>query len=283
MRKNGPSYGLKRFSIVGLLLLIPAVAAPADSARERFNRAIDAFGDGEYEAAAELFDVLVEEETDSVRDALYWSARSYLAAELSDAADARFERFIDEYPEHEYVEEAVYHRGRASFLEAEYETAVRRFDRFLEDFPESDYAGNAYYWSGESLMSLGRYEEARDLFRTVVVDFPRSFRVEAARYRLELIDLSRRERELLELLRWSNEEQLRLAAELRLREREYEQAVDGYRRQLAEMEEEAERSVETDELRERERQLEERLEAVRLREEAVELLESLEPTEGRHE
>lgn len=283
MRKNAPSYGLKRLSVIGLLLMIPAFAAPAETPRERFNRAIDAFGDGRYESAAELFDSLVEEESEFIRDALFWGARSYLAAGQPDAADSRFVRFIDEYPEHEYVEEAAYHRGRAAFIDAEYEAALQRFDLFLEEYPDSDYAGNAFYWSGESLVSLGRYDEARDLFRTVVADFPRSFRVEAARYRLELIDLSRRERELLELLRWSNEEQLRLAAELRLREREYEQAVDGYRRQLAEAEEKAERLVEAEDLRERERELEERLEAVRLREEAIELLESLGEPEERHE
>ncbi len=272
---------MRKIGTIGLLLLIAAVTVAADSPRERFESAIDAFGDGEYEAAAELFDSLVEEDTEFSRDALYWSGRSFMAAERFDAADARFERFIAEYPDHEYAEAAAYHRGRAAFLDNDYEAALRRFDRFLEESPGSDYAGNAFYWSGESLMSLGRYDEARELFQTVVVDHPRSFRVEAARYRLELIDLSRRERELLELLRWSNEEQLRLAAELRQREREYHQAVDGYRRQLRELEDDPEQRVEADDLQERERQLEERLEAVRLREEAVELLESLEEPEGR--
>jgi chromosome segregation ATPase len=96
---------------------------------------------------------------------------------------------------------------------------------------------NAYYWSGEALFELGHLSRARTLFQTVVEDYPTSFRVEAARYRISIIELKSREEELLKLLRFSHEESLRALEEFRQREQTYQEALAEYRRRLASLSE----------------------------------------------
>lgn len=249
-----------------LFALFPLFVVGAQ--RARFDAGLTAFGEGEYEDAIEAFTAVVAAEGHLEADGQFWLGRTHLALNRYGRADEAFRRFAEGFPEHPDQEEAQYQRARIAYLEAEYERAVVRFNRFLEQWPDSDFTGNALYWSGESLVALGRYDEARSLFRRVVTDYPRSFRFEAARYRLDLIDLSRRERQLLELLRWSNEEQLRLADELRRTRRASEQALESYRSQISRIEAKDGDAAAREEL-------DERLEAVRLREEAIELLESL--------
>jgi tetratricopeptide (TPR) repeat protein len=87
---------------------------------------------------------------------------------------------------------------------------------------------NAYFWIGESLYSLGRLEEAERVFARVLRDYPQSYKVEAASYRLSLLEFKKREEELLRLLKWSHEEFLRTVEEYQRREKAYEQALAAY-------------------------------------------------------
>jgi tetratricopeptide (TPR) repeat protein len=87
---------------------------------------------------------------------------------------------------------------------------------------------NAYFWIGESLYSLGRLEEAERVFAKVLRDYPQSYKVEAASYRLSLVEFKKREEELLRLLKWSHEEFLRAVEEYQRREKTYEQALAAY-------------------------------------------------------
>ena len=247
-------------------LVVSFIASPlsASEGAGLFDEGLRYFSESKWGEAHEAFEELVEHD-EFGPDALFWSARSLLEQEQYDPAIARFQELIDEYPEHPDAGEAGYQIGRSFFRKGEREQAIVEFERFLREFPDSDFAGNALYWSGESLMTLGRFEEARALFEQVVREHPRSYRVEAARYRIELIELGARERELLELLRWSSEEQLRLSEEVR--------QLRSDRR--ARPEPEADERARLEELEERERALEERLESIRLREEALDLLEDL--------
>jgi hypothetical protein len=62
-----------------------------------------------------------------------------------------------------------------------------------------------------------------------VTDYPQSFKVEAARYRLSLIEFKRREEQLLRLLKWSHEDFLKTVEEFRRRQAAYEQELAAYR------------------------------------------------------
>ncbi|MFW6293598.1 MAG: tetratricopeptide repeat protein, partial [Spirochaetota bacterium] len=129
--------------------------------------------------------------------------------------------------------EARYQRSRVFHLRGEHETAIERFTRFVDDYPDSDFYPNALYWTGESLFSLGRLDEAERLFAEVTDSYPASFRAEAARYRLDIIELSRRENELLTLLQWSHEEYLSALETFQQRERSFQEALRSYRTRLA--------------------------------------------------
>ena len=118
-------------------------------------------------------------------------------------------------------------------VSATFAGAIEALNSFIDSHPESPFVANALYWSGESLYSLGRLDAARRVFQSVVSEYPRSFRVEAARYRIALIDLDERETELLELLRWSHEEYLQALDEFERREQAYQEAISSYQQQLS--------------------------------------------------
>lgn len=163
----------------------------------------------------------------------FWVARSLMAVgRYEDAANA-FDIFLVEFGSHPYREEAAYQRARLFYLTDQHEAAVQEFAAFQDDYPESDFSANALYWTGESLFALGNLSEARRFFEEVTEKYPTSFRVEAARYRQDVIDLEQREDELLTLLQWSHEEYLLALDEFRQKEIAYQEALQSYRERLS--------------------------------------------------
>ncbi|MEE8441068.1 MAG: tetratricopeptide repeat protein [Spirochaetia bacterium] len=162
----------------------------------------------------------------------FWIARSLMALSSYDAASDAFDLFLAESDSHPYREEATYQRARLFYLTEEYEAAVQRFNEFQVTYPESDFSANALYWTGESLFALGLLTESRSFFEEVTEKYPTSYRVEAARYRQNVIDLKEREDELLTLLQWSHEEYLSALDEFRRKELAYQEALQSYRDRL---------------------------------------------------
>lgn len=199
------------------------------------DQGIERFSHGDYRQAILLFrELLLDPEYDRYHgDAYFWIAKSALGLGQLEEASRNLEFFLANYSSHPNYEEGVYQRGRLVFLQGDFEAAIQLFSGFVEEFPGSPYVANAVYWSGESLFALGQYDEAQTLFARVVQEYPRSHRVEAARYRLSLIDLTKRENELLKLLRWSHEEYLQAIAEFERQERSLDEAVVAYQQSLA--------------------------------------------------
>ena len=162
----------------------------------------------------------------------FWVARSLMALSSYEEASDAFDLFLMNFEGHPYAEEASYQRARLFYLTEEYEAAVQRFNEFQESYPGSDFSANALYWTGESLFALGLLPESRRFFEEVTEGYPTSYRVEAARYRQDVIDLKERENELLTLLRWSHEEYLSALDEFRQKELAYQEALQSYRDRL---------------------------------------------------
>jgi len=131
------------------------------------------------------------------------------------------------------VADLLYQRGRILYSRGDYEGALKVFSAFASMAPSSDLVPAALYWSGECLYSLGRLEEAERAFTAVTQDYPTSVKAEAATYRISLIGLEYRQRELLKLLTWSHEESLRSAEDFRRREKAYEASIALYQKQIA--------------------------------------------------
>ena len=105
---------------------------------------------------------------------------------------------------------------------------------FIDQFPDNSFIGNSYYWVGESLFALGHLEEAVKVYRKIIYDFPKSYKTDAARYRVSIIELKYREQELMKFLKWSHEESLKTLEEFQIREKTYEQAIAAYQKKLSE-------------------------------------------------
>lgn len=166
-------------------------------------------------------------------DAYFWIAKSYIALRKIEEAVRNIDFFLQSYPQHRYYAEAFYQKGRLLFLQQEYEKSILLFQEFLVLYGDSPFAANSYYWIGESLYLLGHYDEAHKLFSMIIRKYPSSFKVEAANFKLSLIDLKYREIELLKLLKMSHEEYLKSLEEFLIREKTYEQALSSYQRRLS--------------------------------------------------
>ena len=225
---------------LGTIILIVMVAAfvPAQESSataDILNEGLEAFRTSDFETAMVRFREILLEEPDPQTEATayFWLAKSAMATGRLSEAERNLEYYLRTFPDHTYAVEAAYQRGRLLFMQEDFAGAIEALNSFIDSHPESPFVANALYWSGESLYSLGRLDAARRVFQSVVSEYPRSFRVEAARYRIALIDLDERETELLELLRWSHEEYLQALDEFERREQAYQEAISSYQQQLS--------------------------------------------------
>ncbi len=218
-----------------LTILLLGTAVQARSQDRILQEGLTAFQQSDFGTAIMRFrEVLLEspdEQTEAT--AYFWLAKSAMAAGRLAEAERNLEFYLLTFPNHRFYVEGRYQQGRLLFMQQDYESAIQSLEAFIRDFPDSPFVANAVYWSGEALFSLGRLDQARLLFQRVIRDFPSSFRVEAARYRVAVIELTFREQELLQLLRWSHEENLRALDEFRRRERAFQEAITVYQERLA--------------------------------------------------
>ena len=187
-----------------LVLLFGIGSISAQEAPAGLSTGLREYQAGRFEAALAAFQEAgaASSGTDYEAYADFWVARSLMALSNYDEASDVFDLVLATSDPHPYREEAAYQRARLFYLTGEYEAAIQRFNDFQASYPESDFSANALYWTGESLFALGLLSESRRFFEEVTERYPTSYRVEAARYRRDVIDLKERENELLTLLRW---------------------------------------------------------------------------------
>jgi TolA-binding protein len=155
-----------------------------------------------------------------------------MALENHEGAARDLEYFLDSFPGSSFYDEGLYWKGRLLFIQNDFDNAIRALYNFIELFPEHEYTANAYFWIAESLYSLGHLEKSQRIFNLVLSEYPTSYKVEASRYRLSLIEMKNREEELMRLLKMSHEEYLFALEEFQRREKSYDQAIAGYQRKL---------------------------------------------------
>jgi TolA-binding protein len=264
--------------LFGLAAAVPGQSSNSEDGTSILKDGIEAFQDAQYEQALVTFrELLVDGDYQAVRgDARFWIAKSAMALGRLEEAQKQLEHFLMNHPENSNYPEGRYQKGRLFYLQGKYQKAVQAFSRFVEEFPDSAFVANAYYWSGESLFELGQLERAGEMFRTVVRDYPQSYRVEAAEYRLSVLDLHTREQELLKLLQWSHERYLRAVSDFETRKQTFEEALQSYRDRLARLSDEDFRS-EIERLRSRVDELERQLSQARRAAQQAEEDEGAEP------
>lgn len=208
------------------------------SGQAQLRQAVTVFGKGQFDESLRLFrNIILDSSLGSYHgDSYFWISKCYMALGQYDNSSKNLEFFLSEYPDNQFFQEGRYQRGRLVYLQGDYETTIQILEDFISEYPNSPFIANSYYWVGESLYALGHFDEALDIFNIVVDTFPTSFKVEAARYRVSLIELKERERELLKLLKWSHEEYLKALEDFDRKERSYEQAMLSYQRTIRDLE-----------------------------------------------
>ena len=229
-----------RKALVPILLVLfcvtPLMAgAQSSSPAADLKDGIDQFKTGQYDKAILLFHnvILDPSAADQKPMAYLLIAKAYIAIGRLDDAEHNLEFYIATYPAAPDIEEAYYQEGRLLFLQNDFENAIKALQAFIASYPKSGFLPSAWFWVGESLFGLGRLDNALAVYQKIVSDFPTSVKLEAAQYRVSLIQLQQKEVELSKLLKWSHEDFLRSVEEYQNREKAYEQAIAAYQKRLA--------------------------------------------------
>ncbi len=223
-----------------LLCLAPVLSAQAagsptsSSSAADLKDGLDLFRDGQFEKAIPLFrKVVLDPAAGAMKaDAYLLIAKSAMAIGKLDDAGSALDIYLASYPEAGDRPEAVYQKGRLLFMQDNFEASLQLLQSFIAAHPGSPFVSSAWFWAGECLYSLGRLEDAQAMYAKIVDDFPTSVKVEAARYKIELINVRRKEVELARLLKWSHEELLRTVEDFQNREKANEQAIQAYQKRV---------------------------------------------------
>jgi TolA-binding protein len=174
-------------------------------------------------------------------EAVYWTA-------LAEIADSDYEGAVKDLNALEQItwsnprkQEIPYHKGRCFYYLGLFNDALVLLKGYADQIPDDvvDTIGRksaALYWMGECLYSLGYLDKAQDIFLTITQKYPQSAKYEAAFYRVALINQKKIEVELLDILKWTHEESLKIIEEYQRRERTYDQALTAYQKRITALE-----------------------------------------------
>ena len=220
-----------------VLLCAVALAASAQSAPPSIlSQGQDAYAKGDYLTALSQFQKLAADPEARNRPEPYlWLAKTYFAVLDTKNAALNLDYYLQNFPKDPGRNDGIYLQARILYSDGDYPHAIQAFGQYLDLVPSGDQVPNALFWMAESAFSLGHYEEASNLYTKIVQGYPSSFKLEASRYRLSVIDLRHREEELLKLLQWSHSEALNSAEEFQRREKAYQQALTAYQKRVLDL------------------------------------------------
>jgi len=168
----------------------------------QFRLAESYFQDHEYELAAVEYQILLANYgySDHAPEALFrigvcfWEQAPKAARDQQKSYDAlaKFEQFIQTFPDHPLVPEAQDYVRRVKrrlaekammalrwyYKRGKYQAALIYCDKIIENYPDNEFAAEALYVKGEILFAFGEVDEAAQLFSRVMA-FPEDLRVKA--------------------------------------------------------------------------------------------------------
>jgi len=221
--------------LLALALCLQQAFTQASGPGSDLKDGIDQFRNGQYDKAILLFhNVTLDPNAGAQKAAAYLLiAKSYMATGKLDDAAHNLEFYLATYPGAADYEEASYQKGRLLFMQEDYQSAIQSLQTFITTYPKSSFTSSAWFWAGESMYGLGRLDDALAVYQKIATDYPTSVKVEAAQYKVSLIQLRKKEVELAKLLKWSHEEFLKSVEEYQNREKVYVQAIEAYQKRLA--------------------------------------------------
>ena len=227
---------MRRFPILFLLLVLISAVSAQTTPASVLAQGQDAYAKGDYLAALTQFQKLVSDpDARNQPEPFLWLAKTYFAVLDTKNASLNLDYFLQNFPKDPGRTEGLYLQARILYSDGDYALAIQAFAQYLDLAPSGDQVPNALFWMAESAFLLGHYQEAANLYTKIVQGYPSSFKLEAARYRLSVIDLRHREEELLKLLQWSHSEALNSAEEFQRREKAYQQSLTAYQKRILEL------------------------------------------------
>ena len=227
---------MRLFLALALMGVLTAVLSAETTPPNTLSQGQDAYSKGDYLAALSQFQKLVADpESRNQADPFLWLAKTYFAVLDTKNAALNLDYYLQNFPKDPGRTEGLYLQARILYSDGDYSHAIQAFGQYLDLAPGGDQVPNALFWMAESAFALGHYEEAASLYTKIVQGYPSSFKLEASRYRLSVIDLRHREEELLKLLQWSHTEALNSAEEFQRREKAYQQSLAAYQKKVLDL------------------------------------------------
>jgi len=227
---------MRRFLVLFLLCVLPSVVFAESAPPTILALGQDSYAKGEYLAALTQFQKLVGDPDARNRpEPFLWLAKTYFAILDTKNAALNLDYYLQNFPKDAGRTEGLYLQARILYSDGDYAHAIQAFGQYLDLAPTGDQVPNALFWMAESAFALGHYQEAASLYTKIVQGYPSSFKLEASRYRLSVIDLRHREEELLKLLQWSHSEAINSAEEFQRREKAYQQSLAAYQKRVLDL------------------------------------------------
>ncbi len=194
-----------------------------------------AYDSGDFITALKVFQNLSENSQglEKIRALLGKGKTSFALLDYADASSA-FTAVLDNSPPTSYQSLAQYWLGRVLLTQNQPNAALAQFFASVKTDPQSSEIPNALFWMADASTALGQFEAAENLYNRLIHGYPYSYKVEAAKYRLAVLDMKARENKLLDVLRWSNIETLNAADEYQRREKAYQKEILDLQNQLLE-------------------------------------------------
>lgn len=108
---------------------------------------------------------------DQQAEDMYQQAMRQMREKKYAEANATFERFVKDFPQHELTGNALYWSGEVWLVQGDLEQALKRFTQVTEYYPNHGKAADATYKMGVTLHRQGKDGEAKKWFTKVVDDF----------------------------------------------------------------------------------------------------------------
>ncbi len=156
----------KNFLILMMLITcLCSVYIHAQSISKQYSIAMNAFHDGTYSKAYELFRNITANTRDEdylISAVEFYSAEClYNLQQLNGAASA-YENFSYKYRLSDFRKTALYRLGTIYLIQKDFSKCREKLITLLNDYPNSEHTGNAYYWVGESFAGQNKYLEAQE-------------------------------------------------------------------------------------------------------------------------
>jgi len=139
-----------------------------------WNKGQDAFGQGDFTAAANSFEKVTLDypESESASGALFYLAESYYRSETMDQALAGFRNFVITHPEHELAELAQLRSATVLFKQEKYMAAAQSYETLTDLFPQGEYTALAAYNAAICYQEIEDWHSAINGYERFMADYP---------------------------------------------------------------------------------------------------------------